>query len=127
MSPPLGDPSRLHRVVLRLYPSHVRNRYGPELLALLATSRTPTSDLLDVIRAALSDRLEEFVMTYLRTFAAIIGAFALFALGYAVNDLQHGLTELPRHWWSAAPAGLLLVSAALWFAPALRKHRHSHE
>lgn len=125
MRPATRDRSRLHRAALWLYPPSVRKRYGPELLALLAVSRRPASDLLDVVRAALLDRLEELAVTYLRPVAAIIGAVALFALGYAVNDLQDGLAELPRHWWSVAPAALLVVSAGLWFAPAIHGRRRS--
>ena len=43
-----------------------------------------------------------------------------FALGYAINDLSHGITELPQHWWSTAPALGLLVAALI--GVALRLH-----
>jgi hypothetical protein len=26
---------------------------------------------------------------------------AVFALGYLINDLEDGLTEIGRHWWSS--------------------------
>lgn len=64
-------------------------------------------------------------MSYLRPVAALLAGVGLFALGYAVNDLQGGLAELPGHWWSTAPVGLLLVAALLWFAPAAHRRRRS--
>jgi hypothetical protein len=30
--------------------------------------------------------------------ALVLAAASLFALGYAVNDLANGITEVPRHW-----------------------------
>jgi hypothetical protein len=38
---------------------------------------------------------------------------SVFALGYAVNGLADGITELPRHWWSAAPVLGLFMAAGL--------------
>ena len=43
-----------------------------------------------------------------------------FTLGYAINDLAHGIAELPQHWWSTAPALGLLVAALI--GVALRLH-----
>ena len=43
-----------------------------------------------------------------------------FALGYVINELTHGITELPQHWWSTAPALGLLVAALI--GVALRLH-----
>ena len=40
-------------------------------------------------------------------------AFALFALGYAVNDLQHGVVEVHEHWWSSAAVLLVIAAAGL--------------
>jgi len=114
---------RLHRIVLRLYPRQVRARYGPELLAMLDASTRPWRDLLDIARNAVRDRTEVLLVKHLRSAAAILAAVSLFALGYAVNGLQDGLTELPRHWWSVAPIGVLLVAGLMWLVPAARRRR----
>lgn len=113
----------LGRLALRLYPAHLRARYGPELLALLAASTRPRRDLLDIVRCGLEERMEILAVTYLRPLAAVLAGIGLFALGYVVNDLQDGIAELPRHWWSTAPVGLLVVAALLWFVPTIRQRR----
>lgn len=43
-----------------------------------------------------------------------------FGLGYVINNLAGGITELPRHWWSTAPLLGLVLAAALGFAARLR-------
>jgi hypothetical protein len=50
------DRSRLVRLVLALYPRHVRDRYGAEIAELLTRSPTPGRDFADVARCALADR-----------------------------------------------------------------------
>ena len=46
-----------------------------------------------------------------RVGALVLAFVSVFALGYAVNGLGEGITELPRHWWSTAPAlGLVLAA-----------------
>lgn len=62
-------------------------------------------------------------MTYLRRAAVVAAGIGLFGLGYTLNDLQNGLVELPRHWWSVAPVILLVFAASAWFAPAARGPR----
>lgn len=56
--------SRVIRLVLALYPRPVRERYGPEIADLLAHSRRPTRDLVDVARCALAERAR--TLTYAR-------------------------------------------------------------
>ena len=36
----------------------------------------------------------------------------MFLLGYAVNDLESGVTEIHRHWWSTLAVGLVALGAA---------------
>jgi hypothetical protein len=55
--------------------------------------------------------------------AVVLGAVSLFALGYAVNDLADGITEVPHHWWSSAPLLGLGAALALWAAPRLLGRR----
>lgn len=37
-------------------------------------------------------------------------------LGYVINNLAHGITELLQHWWSTAPLLGLVLAAALGVA-----------
>ena len=57
----------------------------------------------------------------LRVAATIIAAVGLFALGFAVNDLEDGIVEAPMHWWSTLPL-LALAGAALLWLSAARHH-----
>jgi hypothetical protein len=48
----------------------------------------------------------------LHTLATVLFAVSLVLLGYTVNDLGAGLTELPRHWWSSGVAVFVIASGA---------------
>ncbi|MET7393806.1 hypothetical protein ABZS66_09970 [Dactylosporangium sp. NPDC005572] len=56
--------NRAVRLVIALYPRHVRDRYGPEIADLLSHSRRPLRDLADVARCALAERVQ--ALTYAR-------------------------------------------------------------
>lgn len=58
--------SRLVRMVLALYPRHVRDRYGAEITELLTHSPTPGRDLADVAWCALADRGASMTMSHAR-------------------------------------------------------------
>jgi hypothetical protein len=49
--------SRLHAMVLRLYPRSVRDRYAAEIRELLETSAQPGRDLFDVARSGVRERV----------------------------------------------------------------------
>jgi hypothetical protein len=51
----------------------------------------------------------------LHTLASILFVVALVLLGYTVNDLGIGLTELPQHWWSTGAAVFVIASGAAAF------------
>lgn len=57
MNPGDRRPSRLHTLVLGLYPRSVRDRYAPELRELLETSAHPARDLFDVARSGVRERV----------------------------------------------------------------------
>ncbi len=64
----------------------------------------------------------------MRTVAAGLCAVGIVATALATLGLQHGLVELPRHWWSA-PAPLPLAAAAVLLAVgehASRRSPHLH-
>jgi hypothetical protein len=44
-------------------------------------------------------------------FSAMFAA-GLVVLGYSVNDLSTGVTELPQHWWSSGAALFVVASGA---------------
>jgi hypothetical protein len=46
----------------------------------------------------------------LHTLASVSFAVSLVLLGYALNDLGAGLTELPQHWWSSGAAASVIAS-----------------
>jgi hypothetical protein len=56
----------------------------------------------------------------LHIFATVSLAVSLVLLGYTVNDLSTGLTELPRHWWSTGAAMWVIASGA---AALVTRHR----
>ena len=116
------------RLLLRLYPRWWRHRYGREVVELLAASRRPWADAVDVARTALGIRLAWFLAPPtrppaptevpmprpLRIVATALAFAAVFCLGYAVNDLRHGIVDVPMHWWSTLPLVGLGVAGALW-------------
>ena len=70
-------------------------------------------DALDVVVHAARLRREQLMTNAARHLANLVLAIALFTLGYMINDLQDGIVEVPRHWWSSAV--LLLAGAAAAF------------
>lgn len=103
----------MKRWLLRLYPKPFRRRFEDELIELLDRSSRPVRDALDVAMHAGQLRGEQLMTNAARHLADGVLAFALFALGYAVNDLQHGVVEVHEHWWSSAAVLLVLAAAGL--------------
>lgn len=100
------------RAILRLLPRSRRTRYGEEIGALLEESRGP-GDVINVTAQALRWHMEETMQDVWKALAVVLAGLSLFALGYAINGLADGITELPRHWWSAAPVLGVLLAATL--------------
>jgi hypothetical protein len=97
------------RWLLRLYPRWFRDRYGGELAELLADPTHRRRDSLNVVVHASRLRLEYIMSRPLRLVADVFVIIAVFGLGYVINDLEHGVTEIGRHWWSS----IALVAAGL--------------
>jgi hypothetical protein len=102
----------LTRLAVRMLPAQMRDRYGSELVALLDRSPRPLADTLDVLFLAAREHLEAPMRRPLHTFASVSLAVSLVLLGYTVNDLSTGLTELPQHWWSSGAALSVIASGA---------------
>jgi hypothetical protein len=103
----------LKRLAVGMLPAQTRDRYGPELLALLDRSPRPLADTLDVLFLAAREHLEDRMRRPLHTVASVSLAFSLVLLGYTLNDLSAGLTELPQHWWSSGAAASVIASGAV--------------
>jgi predicted permease len=110
----------LARLAVRMLPARTRARYGQELVALLDCSPRRLADTLDVLLLAAHAHLEDPMRRPLHTFANVSLAVSLVLLGYTVNDLSTGLTELPQHWWSSVAALSVIASGA---AVLLTRHR----
>jgi hypothetical protein len=78
---------RLIDGALALYPRAIRERYGEEIVDLLAHSPTPVRDLADVTRCALTDRItrrtETITVAQARTGALTLVKLALAPPGFA--------------------------------------------
>lgn len=110
----------LSRLAVRMLPERTRARYGQELVALLDGSPRRLTDTLDVLFLAARAHLEAPMRRSLHTVAKVSLAAALVLLGYTVNDLSSGLTELPQHWWSSGAALSVIASG---MAMLLTRHR----
>ncbi len=110
---------RHHRWILALAPK--RQRYGDEVLDLLATSRRPWADTADLAGTVVQLRAEQVRNPSARCAAAVLTVIGLIGTAWAVPQLQHGLAEVPMHWWStlaALPAALGASLLALSLLPS---------
>lgn len=122
------------RPLMRLFPRSWRKRYGDEVADHLGRTSRPAHDRLDLLIAlgpVWSDetarRLPMLISrVWMRITAAGLCAVGIVATALATRGLQHGLVELPRHWWSA-PAPLPLAAAAVLLAVGEHARRRSHQ
>jgi hypothetical protein len=110
---------RRARLALSLLPRDFRTRYGDEIRELLDHSSRPLADTLDVACLAVHLHLEVFMRHLLHLLSLSGLVVSLVVLGYTVNDLSSGITELPRHWWSSGAAMAVVATTAA----ALATHR----
>ena len=61
----------------------------------------------------------------LHTLASVSFVVSLVLLGYTLNDLGTGLTELPQHWWSSGAAGAVVASGCAALLTRNRPGRRS--
>ena len=99
------------RHVVMLYPLAFRRRYGAEIVDLLERSDQPARDALDVAVHAVHLHWEVLVNTWFRHATNALLAASLVLLGYVVNDLSDGVTEIHRHWWSTLSVVLVVAAA----------------
>ncbi len=102
--------------LLWLYPRRWRRRFGLEVEELLTASSRPVRDRLDLLVAlpgvVLAQLRSEDTMTLdaLRMGLAVALGASLALTAVALTQLQDGLAELGQHWWSGAPALLVVGS-----------------
>jgi hypothetical protein len=109
----------MDRLIVAVLPAVVRAKYGEELVEMLTNSSRPVRDRSDVIIAAVGLRLGMSARPVLVTAVAATLGF-LFGMVHAVRNLQHGVVEIPDHWWStfivAGFAASLVVAVIVCFA-----------
>ena len=104
------------RWLLRLYPKRFRDRYGDELVELINRSDHPRRDAVNVVVHASRLRLETLMVRPLRHLLNVLVVVAVFVLGYVVNDLQGGFSEVHHHWWSSFALVVTALAIAARFA-----------
>jgi hypothetical protein len=119
--------------LIRLYPRAFRQRYERELCDLIDSSPTRLADHPDLIQSIASERIcagrperstmRSTLTVWLVAPAILLATASLVSLGYALNDLADGITEAPRHWWSAAPIAGLALAAALGLVVLIQNAR----
>ena len=107
------------RLTMWMLPAEIRTSHGDEIEEMLAISARPVRDGADVVIAGVGLRLGRATRPLL--VAAVISIFVfLLGLMHAVGNLQHGVAEIPNHWWStfiaAGLAGSILVAVVLRLA-----------
>jgi hypothetical protein len=107
------------RLLIRLFPGRWRDRYGEEIADHLAHSGRPGRDRLDLLLALApmwADDTRRLAMRPMLIWTRALGAvFATVGVAMtllAASELEGGVAELPRHWWSTA-AVLLPLTAAM--------------
>lgn len=99
----------MDRLIMRILPAEIRTSHGDELADMLDSSTRPIRDGADVVIAGLGLRLGRATRGLL--VAAVVGMFgSAFGLVHAVGNLQHGVVEIPDHWWSTLIAAGFVVS-----------------
>jgi hypothetical protein len=112
------------RWLLRLYPKAFRDRYGDEVVELINRSDHPRRDALNVAVHASRLRLKTLIGRPLRHLLDVIVVLAVFVLGYTVNDLHGGVSEVHHHWWSSFALAVTALTIAARLAVDVVAHRH---
>ena len=102
--------------LIALFSKEFRARYEDEIVDLLETTDHPALDRADLLRTAVTLRLEDIMQNKLTLmlFAAVaLASGSLVAMLFTIPELAGGVRDIPKHWWSSAPLAGLAVSAAL--------------
>jgi hypothetical protein len=109
-----------------IYPTEFARRHADEIAVLLKASRQPIRDHVNVVIHAIRLRSENVMSHLPRYLADVALAVALFLFGFLVNDLQSGLGEVPRHWWSSAAVLFVIVAGSARVAVAVIDRRRTN-
>jgi hypothetical protein len=114
------------RWLLRLYPKAFRERYGDEVLEMINRSDHPRRDALNVAVHASRLRLQTLITHPLRHLLDVIVVLAVFDLGYTVNDLHGGVSEVHHHWWSSFALAVTALTITARLAVDVIANRRQH-
>jgi hypothetical protein len=109
-----------------IYPAGFARRHADEIASLLKTSPQPIRDHLDVVIHALRLRSEHVMNQLPRHLADVALAVTIFLLGFVLNDLDNGVSELVQHWWSTAAVLLVAVACAARVAAGIVDRRRTN-
>lgn len=101
----------MDRLILRMLPAEFRARHGEEIEEMLASSRRPVRDRVDLGLTALALRFGR-ALRVLVVVAAAASCVAAVAVVIALDDLTGGARDVHRHWWSTIAVLWLGVSVA---------------
>ena len=108
--------------LLRLFPREWRRRYGAEVNDLLAHSRRPARDRLDLILSAFHVHTERqqqlmrervLVLMLMPVLACVLSAVGVLGAALSAGQLTNGFREIPGHWWSTLATFPLVIGVAL--------------
>jgi NADH:ubiquinone oxidoreductase subunit 6 (subunit J) len=102
-----------------LYPRTWRDRYGREMVELLAVSKRPWRDGVNIaVHAALA--WTEVAMV--KVIILIVAAASLMLFGFTLGQLAGGVHEIPQHWWSSSMTALAIAAVTLAIVTLTRTH-----
>jgi hypothetical protein len=101
------------RLLIRLFPGRWRDRYGEEIADHLAHSGRPGRDRLDLLLALAPMWADDTRRLAMRPMLIWTRALGVAMTLWAASELEGGVAELPRHWWSTAAVLLPLTAATV--------------
>lgn len=98
--------------LLRVLPEPWRSRFGAEINDAMAMSHKPLEDRVDLIRWGVRLRMEQTARKFMMAGTVFVVAGAL-SLAWAAGELNEGIAEIPRHWWSMLASFPFAIGVAL--------------
>jgi hypothetical protein len=90
-----------------LYPRRWRERYGREMIDLLAASRRPWRDGMNIAAHA---ALAWSEVAAVKVVVTILAAGSLVTFGFTVGQLADGIHDVLHHWWSSISAVVVILA-----------------
>lgn len=105
--------------LLMLLPRAIRERFGDEVNDAIESSRSPIRDRIDLARWGVQLRMEKSIrlLIVVATVLVVIGAVTT---AWATGELEHGIVEIPMHWWSTLATAPLIAGIVLLIVASQR-------